>query len=112
MDCLITEIVGDKKVSGVRFIDKHFNKETLLPCSAIFTALGHMPCSELFRKASVETDPAGFIVVKNNTSLTNIPGVFAAGDCADPRYRQAIIAAGMGARAAMDAEKFLADEGV
>jgi thioredoxin reductase (NADPH) len=109
MNALITEIVGDKKVSGVRFVDREFNKETLLPCSAVFTALGHTPCSELFSKAGVEVDLAGFIVVKNNTSHTNIPGVFAAGDCADPRYRQAIIAAGMGARAAMDAEKFLAD---
>ena len=109
LNCLITEIVGDKKVSGIRFLDREFNKETLLPCSAVFTALGHTPCSKLFRDAGVETDVSGFIVVKNNSSLTNIPGVFAAGDCADPAYRQAIIAAGMGARAAMDAEKFLAD---
>ncbi|MBE6358404.1 MAG: thioredoxin-disulfide reductase [Lentisphaerae bacterium] len=109
LNCLITEIVGDKKVSGIRFLDRESNKETLLPCSAVFTALGHTPCSKLFRDAGVETDISGFIVVKNNTSLTNIPGVFAAGDCADPAYRQAIIAAGMGARAAMDAEKFLAD---
>lgn len=109
LNALITEIVGDKKVSGVRFVDREFNKEILLPCSAVFTALGHTPCSELFRNAGVETDLAGFIAVKNNTSHTNIPGVFAAGDCADPRYRQAIVAAGMGARAAMDAEKFLAD---
>ncbi|MBO7327360.1 MAG: thioredoxin-disulfide reductase [Lentisphaeria bacterium] len=112
LNSIITEITGDKKVSGIRITDKNSNEETLIPCSAVFTALGHTPCSELFSKAGVETDPAGFIVVKNNTSLTNIPGVFAAGDCADPRYRQAIIAAGMGARAAMDAEKFLADADV
>ena len=109
MNCLITEVVGDSKVSGVRFVEREFNKETLLPCSALFTALGHTPCSKMFNDAGVETDVSGFITVKNNTSLTNIPGVFAAGDCADPRYRQAIIAAGMGAKAAMDAEKFLAD---
>jgi len=65
----------------------------------------------MVKDAGVETHENGFIVVKNNTSHTNIPGVFAAGDCADPRYRQAIIAAGMGARAAMDAEKYLADAG-
>ena len=112
LNSIITEITGDKKVSGIRITDKNSNEETLITCSAVFTALGHTPCSELFSKAGVETDPAGFIVVKNNTSMTNIPGVFAAGDCADPRYRQAIIAAGMGARAAMDAEKFLADANV
>jgi thioredoxin reductase (NADPH) len=109
MNCLITEIIGDQKVSGVRIFDRESNNESVLSCSAIFTALGHTPCSEMFKNAGVATDPAGFIQVKDNTSLTNIPGVFAAGDCADPRYRQAIIAAGMGARAAMDAEKFIAD---
>ena len=90
-------------------MDREFNKEIILPCSAVFTALGHTPCSKMFHEAGIETDISGFITVKNNTSFTNIPGVFAAGDCADPRYRQAIVAAGMGARAAMDAEKFLAD---
>ena len=109
LNCLITEIVGDQKVSGVRILDRAFDKESVLPCSAIFTALGHVPCSKIFKDAGVETDVSGFIVVKTNTTLTNIPGVFAAGDCADSRYRQAIIAAGMGAKAAMDAEKYLAD---
>ena len=109
LNCLITEIVGDKQVSGVRILDRAFDKESVLPCRAIFTALGHTPCSQLFREAGIETDVAGFITVKPNTAITNIPGVFAAGDCTDSRYRQAIIAAGMGAKAAMDAEKFLAD---
>ncbi len=109
LNTLITEIVGDKKVSGVRIVDRESNKESLLSCAAVFTALGHTPSSKLFHDAGVETDISGFISLKNNTSSTNIPGVFAAGDCADPRYRQAIVAAGMGARAAMDAEKFLAD---
>ncbi|MBE6356248.1 MAG: thioredoxin-disulfide reductase [Lentisphaerae bacterium] len=109
LNCLITEIIGDQKVSGVRILDRAFDKESVLPCSAIFTALGHVPCSKIFKDAGVETDVSGFIVVKPNTTLTNIPGVFAAGDCADSRYRQAIIAAGMGAKAAMDAEKYLAD---
>ena len=109
LNCLVTEIIGDQKVSGVRIMDKNFDKESILPCAAIFTALGHIPCSKLFKDAGVETDIAGFISVKNNTSRTNIPGVFAAGDCCDPRYRQAVIAAGSGAKAAMDAEKFIAD---
>ena len=109
LNCLITEIVGDNTVSGVRMLDKTFDKEEILPCSAVFTALGHTPCSKIFKDAGIETDVSGFITVKNNSSLTNIPGVFAAGDCCDPRYRQAVIAAGSGAKAAMDAEKFIAD---
>ena len=109
LNSLITEITGDQKVSGVRILDREFNKEILLPCSAVFTALGHTPCSKIFKDAGVETDIAGFITVKPNATQTNIPGVFAAGDCADPRYRQAVIAAGMGAKAAMDAEHYLAD---
>jgi thioredoxin reductase (NADPH) len=109
LNTLITEIVGDSKVSGVRILDRESNSESLLPCAAVFTALGHTPSSKLFHDAGVETDLSGFIVLKNNTSATSMSGVFAAGDCADPRYRQAIVAAGMGARAAMDAEKFLAD---
>jgi len=111
LNCQILEILGDQKVSGVKILDRNSENEAEIKCSAVFTALGHTPCSKIFKDAGVETHENGFIVVKNNTSHTNIPGVFAAGDCADPRYRQAIIAAGMGARAAMDAEKYLADAG-
>lgn len=111
LNCLITEITGKEKVDGIRLQNRATGEESLLQCSAVFTALGHTPCSQIFQDAGVATDETGFIVVKNNTSHTNIPGVFAAGDCADPRYRQAIIAAGMGAKAAMDAEKHLADAG-
>ena len=111
LNCQILEILGDQKVSGVKILDRKSENEAEIKCSAVFTALGHTPCSKIFKDAGVETHENGFIVVKNNTSHTNIPGVFAAGDCADPRYRQAIIAAGMGARAAMDAEKYLADVG-
>ena len=57
----------------------------------------------------IELDESGFIKLQGGTSLTSMQGVFAAGDCADPRYRQAVIAAGMGAKAAMDAEHYLAD---
>ena len=81
----------------------------LKAAKAFFAALGHTPATELFKAAGVATDENGYIIVENNTSLTNIPGVFAAGDCMDPRYRQASVAAGNGVKAALDAEKYLAD---
>ncbi len=104
----ITEITGDAQVSGVKLVDTVSGETSELKCSAVFAALGHLPCSEVFKNAGIETDAQGYIVVKNNTSHTNIRGVFAAGDCTDPHYRQAIVAAGSGAKAAIDAEKFLA----
>ena len=111
LNTVITEITGEEKVTGVRLTDRETGKESSLACAAVFTALGHLPCSRMFSDAGVKTDPAGFIIVEGRTTSTGIPGVFAAGDCTDPRYRQAVIAAGMGAKAAMDAEKFLADAG-
>ncbi len=71
-----------------------------------FLAIGHHPNTEVFRPA-IEVDEQGYIVVKHPTTATNIPGVFAAGDVADPIYRQAISAAGSGCHAAMDAERYL-----
>lgn len=71
-----------------------------------FLAIGHHPNTEVFRPA-IEVDAQGYIVVKHPTTATNIPGVFAAGDVADPLYRQAISAAGSGCHAAMDAERYL-----
>lgn len=71
-----------------------------------FLAIGHHPNTDIF-KEYIDTDSEGYIKVKGNTSHTNLEGVFAAGDCCDPRYRQAIVAAGSGCKAAMDAEKFL-----
>ena len=71
-----------------------------------FLAIGHHPNTEVFRPA-IECDEAGYIVVKHPTTETNVPGVFAAGDVADPIYRQAISAAGSGCHAAMDAERYL-----
>ena len=71
-----------------------------------FLAIGHKPNTDVF-KPFIELDEAGFIVTKDKTTHTNIPGVFAAGDVADPMYQQAISAAGMGCRAAIDAEHFL-----
>ena len=78
-----------------------------LPIDGFFLAIGHRPNSDVF-KPWVETDETGYIMTQEGTPRTNIPGVFAAGDVADPIYRQAIVAAGSGCKAAMEAERYLA----
>ena len=79
-----------------------------LPIDGFFLAIGHRPNSEIF-KPWIETDEIGYIKTQGDTPKTNVPGVFAAGDVADPHYRQAIVAAGSGCKAAMEAEKYLSE---
>ena len=102
----ITEIYGAEGVEGVKVYDKVKNTTIDIALQGIFVAIGHHPNTELFAH-SVELNKEGYIITKENTSLTNVEGVFAAGDVCDPRYRQAIVAAGSGCKAAMDAEKYL-----
>ena len=71
-----------------------------------FLAIGHKPNTEVF-KGVIDLDEAGFIITEGKGTATNVPGVFAAGDVADPTYQQAVSAAGMGCRAAIDAERFI-----
>lgn len=105
-DSQITEVLGDKEVDGIKVRSNASGEEKVIPCQGLFVALGHRPQTELF-KNQLELDEQGYIKLVNNTSHTNIAGVFAAGDCCDPRYRQAITAAGAGCRAAIDAERYL-----
>lgn len=79
-----------------------------LPIDGFFLAIGHKPNSDLVREW-VDVDETGYIKTQGSSTLTNVPGVFAAGDVADPRYRQAVVAAASGCKAAMDAEQYLAD---
>ena len=105
-NCNTQEVLGDASgVTGARLIRK--NGEVFdINVDGFFLAIGHHPQSELF-SAWVNTDDQGYIITEGATSLTNVEGVFAAGDVQDPRYRQAINAAASGCRAALDAEKYL-----
>ncbi len=85
--------------------ERHYD----LPIDGFFLAIGHTPNTEVFRPY-IRLDEAGYIITEGHTTLTNVPGVFAAGDVADPRYRQAITAAGSGCKAALDAERYITEQ--
>ena len=83
------------------------NQEATLEATGFFLAIGHKPNTDIF-KGQLDMDEVGYLDVKPGTTNTNIEGVYAAGDCADKTYRQAVTAAGTGCMAALDAERFLA----
>jgi thioredoxin reductase (NADPH) len=106
-DSTVREILGDHKVTGVRLGNLKTGKETMLNTDGVFVAIGHEPNTKVFKEA-VHLDAKGYVVTKNETE-TNIPGVFAAGDVRDYKYRQAITAAADGCKAAIDADRFLSE---
>jgi len=97
---------GKKSVTGVRLKNLKTNKAIEMKADGVFMGIGHKPNTDLF-KGQIELDGVGYVVLKDRSTRTNIPGVFAAGDVADSVYRQAISAAGSGCMAAIDAERFL-----
>ncbi|NIP38488.1 MAG: thioredoxin-disulfide reductase [Candidatus Dadabacteria bacterium] len=107
---VVEEILGEKGkgVTGVKLENVQSGEITEMNIDGVFIAIGHIPNTKIFGGA-IETDENGYIVTKDKTSETNVPGVFAAGDVQDTRYKQAITAAGSGCMAALDAEKFLED---
>lgn len=105
-DASVVDILGKDKVEGVKIKDVNTNKTSTLKCQGLFVAIGHTPATSLF-KGSLELDDKGYLKTKEGVKTT-ISGVFAAGDVADPHYRQAITAAGDGCRAALEAERYLA----
>lgn len=103
------EVLGDNNgVNGVMLENTKTQELQKVDLTGFFLAIGHHPNSDIF-KNQIETNAEGYIITKNGTSHTNIPGVFAAGDVQDFTYRQAITAAGSGCRAAIDAERFLSE---
>ena len=105
-------LFGEEFVEGAHLVEnKGTENERLfdIAIDGFFLAIGHKPNTDIVR-GHVNLDETGYIKLEGPTSATNIPGIFAAGDVADPRYRQAISAAGMGCRAALDVEKFLAEQ--
>ena len=106
----IEEVVGEATVSGIKVKDVRTGEVRLFPCQGVFVAIGHEPTTAIFRDL-LELDPVGYLKTVEHTR-TSVLGVFAAGDVHDHRYRQAVTAAGMGCMAAIDAERWRAEEGL
>jgi len=109
-DSAVSEVIAGGEppgVTGVRIKNLKSRKETVLPAQGLFVAIGHDPATALFR-GQLEIDKEGYIVTAPDSTATNIPGVFAAGDVKDKVFRQAVTAAGMGCMGALEADRFLA----
>ncbi len=107
-DSTLEAVTGDgKSVTGVKIRDVRTNQITDFKTDGIFVAIGHSPATALF-KGLVDMDTDGYIITKPDSTVTNIPGVFAAGDVKDKNFRQAVTAAGMGCMAALEADKYIA----
>lgn len=106
-----TEILGEEEVTGVKVINNQNNEESMIPVKGFFVAIGHKPNTDIF-KDWLKMDDTGYIITQNGSTKTNIKGVFASGDAQDYIYRQAVTAAGTGCMAALDAERYLAENGI
>jgi thioredoxin reductase (NADPH) len=106
----VNDVIGENSVTAVELKDTQTGELKQIECGAMFLAIGHVPNTG-FLKGIADMDDAGFLILPDKgTSHTTVEGIFAAGDCADHVYRQAIVASGMGCRAAMDAERWLAEQ--
>ena len=109
---VLKEIIGIDNplcVEAIKIENQKNKKEIEIACKGVFIAIGHAPSNELIIN-QLETHNGGYVVTKPNSTETSIPGVFAAGDITDFKYRQAVTAAGMGCMAALEAEKFLSEK--
>ena len=102
-DSTVEEILGKNRVEGIRIKNVKTTEKSEIATDGVFVAIGHKPNTDIFR-GQIELDDKGYVVAKNETK-TSVEGVFVAGDVRDPRYRQAVTAAGSGCKAALDAKK-------
>jgi thioredoxin reductase (NADPH) len=109
-DTVVTELLGDESLTGVRLRNVRDGSETELPVAGMFVAIGHTPNTDLFA-GQLALDEQGYVVVEQPSTATSVSGVFAAGDVVDHTYRQAVTAAGTGCAAAIDAERWLEAHG-
>ena len=108
-DSIVEDVLGDsepKNVKGIKIKNLKTDKTEEVKLDGLFIAIGHDPATQLF-KDQLEMDKEGYLITKPDSTETNIPGVYAAGDVKDKTFRQAVTAAGMGCMAALEAEKFL-----
>ena len=109
-DSVVEEVIGDEEprnVKGLKIKNTKTNEMSELKIDGLFIAIGHDPATSLF-KDQLEMDNTGYLITKSDSTETNVPGVYAAGDVKDKIFRQAVTAAGMGCMAALEAEKYLA----
>ena len=112
-DSAVVDVLGEDMINGVLLENMKDGSRTEVPVSGLFIAIGHSPATGFLQGSGIDFDDSGYIAFPDAaSSATNIDGVFAAGDVADHVYRQAVTAAGMGCRAAIDVERWLADKGV
>ena len=107
----LVDVLGENGVDGIRVVNNISNEERNLEVTGLFIAIGHKPNTDIF-KDWLDMDDVGYIINKPGSSKTNIEGVFVSGDAADKEYRQAVTAAGTGCMAALDAERYLAAQGL
>jgi len=105
------EVLGAEEVEGARVRNRKTGEERVLDATGFFVAIGHKPNTDIF-KGILDMDETGYLITKPDSTATNIPGVFAAGDAQDKIYRQAVTAAGTGCMAALEAERYLTAEGM
>ncbi len=108
----VVDVLGQDKIEGVMLENTQTGERSRLDVKGLFIAIGHTPATKFLKGSGITLTDKGYVELTRRNSHTNIPGVFAAGDVADADYRQAVTAAGMGCQAALDAERWLAAEGV